>query len=58
MILQRIEKMLATEQKAIDNYSREVTVDFPAVRAELRAEVLKEIVEAEAKRKQAASPQK
>ena len=41
---EKIRKMLAEEQKIIKRTAKEVTVDFPAVRAEIRAELLEELL--------------
>ena len=43
-MISKVEKMLQDELKVIERLSREVTVDFPAVRAELRAELLTELL--------------
>jgi len=39
-----IQKMLQDEEKIIARTDKEITVDFDAVRAELRAECLKEVL--------------
>ncbi len=43
--LERIKKMLADENSIIKRTAKEVTVDFGAVRAELRAECLGEVLQ-------------
>ncbi len=43
--LERIKKMLDNENNIIKRTAKEVTVDFDAVRAELRAECLDEVIQ-------------
>jgi hypothetical protein len=43
-MISKIEKMLEDERKIIARTAKEVTIDFPAVRAELRTELLEELL--------------
>jgi len=42
----KIQHMLDIEESSIAFYAKEVTVDFPAVRAEIRCECLKDVLKA------------
>ncbi len=42
--VERVEKMLANEKKIIERTDSEIIVDFKAVKAELRAECLDEVL--------------
>jgi hypothetical protein len=43
-MISTIEKLLEDERKVVERLKDEVTVDFPAVRAELRIELLEELL--------------
>lgn len=42
--LERVEKMLAIEVRLVEHYEKEITVDFPAVRCELRQECIEDVI--------------
>jgi hypothetical protein len=44
--VKHIQSMLELEERNIEHYSKEVTADFPGVRAELRAECLRDVLKA------------
>jgi hypothetical protein len=44
-IKKKIEQKIANEQQIIDRYEKEVTVDWPAVHAEVRHKAFSEVIE-------------
>jgi len=40
----RIKKMLSYEQETLDRYKKEITADYPSVKAEHREECLREVL--------------
>lgn len=44
-VIEKLQQKIANEQQIIDRYATEVTVDWPAVQAEIRHKAFSEVIE-------------